>query len=99
MSAALALAAAGLVSWVLRVLFITLVPARRLPERFRRALNHAAPAALAALIATSLVRPSGGGFPAAPVLALLAGALVAWRTRSLLLSTAAAVGAFTLLTL
>jgi branched-subunit amino acid transport protein len=45
------LAGAGIVSWVLRALFITLVPARNLPERFRGALTSAGPAAMAALLA------------------------------------------------
>jgi branched-subunit amino acid transport protein len=100
MSAALVLTGAGLVSWVLRVLFIVLVPARRLPPRVHRALPYTGPAALAALLATGLARSgSGGGSPPAVLLALLAAALVARRTRSLLLATGAGVGAFALLTL
>ena len=76
MSAALVVTAAGLVSWVLRVLFIVLVPARRLPPRVRRALPHTGPAALAALLATGLTRSgSGGGSPVAVLLALVAAAL------------------------
>jgi branched-subunit amino acid transport protein len=68
---ALVLTGAGLVSWVLRVLFIVLVPARRLPPRVRRALPHTGPAALAALLATGLARSgSGGGSPVAVLLAL-----------------------------
>jgi branched-subunit amino acid transport protein len=93
MSPALALAAAGLLSWSLRVLFIALVPARRVAVWLRGMQNHTSPAVVAALVATALSRPSGGGFPVPPVLALLVGTLVAWRTRSLLLSTAAAASA------
>ena len=52
MSAALVLTAAGMVSWVLRVVFIVLVPAHRLPQSAHRALRHTGPAALAALVAT-----------------------------------------------
>jgi branched-subunit amino acid transport protein len=100
MSPALVLTAAGLVSWVLRVLFIVLVPAHRLPQGAHRALRHTGPAALAALVATGLARSgSGGGSPAALLLALLAAALVAHHTRSPLLATGAGVGAFALLTL
>ena len=96
MSPALVLATAGLLSWSLRVLFITLVPAHRMPVRLRGMLKHTSPAVVAALVATGLSRPSGSGFPAPAVLALLVSGLVAWRTRSLLLSTVAAVGAFAL---
>ncbi|MGD9525680.1 AzlD domain-containing protein [Pseudonocardia sp.] len=97
MSAAVGLAAAGVVSWVLRVLFIAVVPVRRLPDRLRATLNHAGTAVLAALVAGGLARPPGGGVPVGAVLALLVGALAAWRTRSLLVSVAAAVGTFALL--
>lgn len=99
MSTALILTAAGLVSWLLRVLFITLVPASRLPARVRETLRHGAPAALAALIATGLARPSAAAPVLPMLLALLAGAVVAWRTRRMLAATATAIAAFTLLTL
>jgi branched-subunit amino acid transport protein len=99
MSAALVLTAAGLVSWVLRVLFIVLVPAHRLPQGANRAVRHTGPAALAALVATGLARSGSGGSPAPLLLALLAAALVARHTRSPLVATGAGVGAFALLTL
>jgi branched-subunit amino acid transport protein len=100
MSAGLVLTGAGLVSWVLRVLFIVLVPARRLPPPVHRALAHTGPAALAALLATDLAQSGfDGGSPVALLLALLAAALVARRTRSLLLATGAGIGASVLLTL
>jgi branched-subunit amino acid transport protein len=99
MSTVLVLAAAALVSWTLRVLFITVVPATRLPDPVRRALDHAAPAVLAAVVATALTRPSAE-LPTGPaVLALAAGALVAWRTRRALAATVTAIAAFALLTL
>jgi branched-subunit amino acid transport protein len=99
MTVLLALVAAGVVSWLLRVLFIAVVPAARLPEGFRRAVAHAGPAALAALIAAGLVRPGPGITPLPVLLALFAGGVVAWRTRHLLASTATAIAVFTLLTL
>jgi branched-subunit amino acid transport protein len=52
MSALAVLAAGGLASWVLRILFVTLVPAQRLPARFRAAIASAGPAAMAALLMT-----------------------------------------------
>ncbi|MGZ4666321.1 MAG: AzlC family ABC transporter permease [Frankiaceae bacterium] len=55
----LVLVAAGIVSWSLRIAFITLVPAARLPEQARVALRHVAPAALAALVVTGLAKQAG----------------------------------------
>jgi hypothetical protein len=43
------LLAAGVVSWAMRVLFIAVIPADRLPDRARRALTDATPAVLTAL--------------------------------------------------
>ena len=81
-------------------LFITVVPAARLPEPVQRALRHTGPAALAALVGTALVAPPpAGASPLAVPAALLVGAVVAWRTRSMLASTAAAIGAFALISL
>jgi branched-subunit amino acid transport protein len=48
---AVVLLASSVVTWLLRVGFIVIVPARRLPEGLRRVLDHAAVAALAALLA------------------------------------------------
>lgn len=98
-SAGLVLLAAAVATWLLRVLFITIVPADRLPARVRRALPHVGPAILAALIVTSLVQ--GGGVPALlrPTpehLALLAAGLVALRWRNLVVPMAAALLVMTL---
>jgi branched-subunit amino acid transport protein len=49
----IALAIGALVSWVLRIGFITLLPADRLHPRVRRVLRHVGPAVLGAMIATS----------------------------------------------
>ena len=85
MSAFIGLSLGALATWLLRVGFITLLPADRLPEGLRRALRHAGPAVLAALVVTSLVGHSGPAAlvqPSAQHLALLAAALVAWRVRN-----------------
>lgn len=97
---AVMLLAASVVSWLLRVGFITIVPARRLPDGFRRVLDSTAVAALAALLATGLARGSGtpGVGPVPPVLVAAAvAALVAWRTRRMGLTVGVAVAVLWLL--
>lgn len=86
------LLAAGLTSWALRVGAITLLPADRLPPRARRLLDHAAPAAIAAMVGAGV---AGGGSVTelASRTPLLLGALVtavvAWRSRGLVLPVVA----------
>jgi branched-subunit amino acid transport protein len=60
MTAVLAMVALGAVCWVMRALFIVLVPAEVLPSSVREALTHLAPAVLAALVATELVGAADG---------------------------------------
>lgn len=90
---ALTFAAAAAVSWMMRVGFILGVPAGNLPEWMRRSLDHAASAAMAALLATSLAHSSGGvtsiGWPA--MAATVISGAVAWRTRRLGLTVVVAV--------
>lgn len=97
---AVMLLAASVVSWLLRVGFITIVPARRLPDAVRRVLDSTAVAALAALLATGLARgidaPGYGPVPPVLVAAAIA-ALVAWRTGRMGLTVAVAVVALWLL--
>ena len=86
------LLAAGVVSWVLRVAAITLLPAARLPAAARRLLDHAAPAAIAAMVGAGIA--GGAALPdLAPRLPLLVGAAVAatiaWRRRGLVLPVVA----------
>jgi branched-subunit amino acid transport protein len=90
-------AVAGLLSWLLRIAFITLLPAGRLPEPVQRSLGYVAPAALAVLPAMSL-SPSASeslGWPG--VGAAVVTVCIAWRTRSLLATVLAGVGAFAVL--
>ena len=55
MSTAVAvLLAVGAISWLFRVAAITLLPATRLPSAARRLLDHAAPAALAAMVGAGI---------------------------------------------
>jgi branched-subunit amino acid transport protein len=75
----------GLLSWLLRVMLITIVPARRLPANLTASLDYVAPAVLAAVVTAEL---TGGvrGNPADAARVLLAVAviaLVAWRSHNL----------------
>lgn len=93
------LLAAG-VTWLLRVTFITMLPAGRMPARIQAALDDVAPAVLAAIVASHLVRGEGiDGLVSAHPLAALATAVVAWRTQSLATTTVAGVVVFGLLRL
>jgi branched-subunit amino acid transport protein len=100
MTAFLILAAAGALSWGLRVLFVTVVPASRLPSGLRRALEHGGAAVPAALVATALAGQGGAVAAITPspmLVALLASGLTAARTRSLGWTVTVGVGAFWLL--
>lgn len=94
--------ASSFLTWVLRVALITLVPARRLPEGIRRLFDHAATAALAALLGIALANQGGALVlvtPSAALSAAAVGVAVAWRTRRMGLTIVAAVAAFWLLQL
>lgn len=94
MTGLLALSGGALTTWLLRVSFITLLPADRLPPRVRRSLRHAGPAVLSALIVTGLAGQGGAAallVPSARHLALLVAGLVAWRVRNLAAPIAAAL--------
>lgn len=101
MTALLVLASAGAVSWVLRVLFITLVPARSLPQKLRIALNSAGPAAMAAMLATefSEVRSVENTALAPWVVGAAIAALIANRVRNLGVTVVGGTVAYGLVTL
>ena len=91
MTAAIPFVAAGLISWLLRASFITLLGDRKLPDSFERAIAGARPAVLAALIATSLVGMGGSpvGVLTSPFLPAAVGTIaVAWLSRSPLVTLA-----------
>jgi branched-subunit amino acid transport protein len=81
----------GVVAWMLRVWFVAVVPAERLPESFRDALPFVAPAVLGSLVAVGLVGTVRGSDPGA-ALVLVGGlgvaGLAARRTGSLALAVA-----------
>lgn len=98
MMAALVLLLAAAVTWVLRVSFITLLPAARLPARVRRALDDAAPAVMAAIVGTHVAHGEGpAGLLSLPTLAAAITAVIAWRIGNLAASAAGGVVIFGLL--
>jgi branched-subunit amino acid transport protein len=100
MSAMLAIGLAVVASFALRIVFIVLVPAGRLPASVQGAFDDVAPAVLAALAVTALTGGSGvSGLLTPPVAAGFVAAVVAWHTRNLAATVAAGVGAMALLQL
>lgn len=94
MTAAVVLLLAALTTWVLRISFITLLPAARLPGRVHAALDDVAPAVMAALVVTHLAHGEGvTGVVPADLGAALVAAAVAWRTRSLAATVVTGVAA------
>jgi branched-subunit amino acid transport protein len=91
----------GLASWLLRIGLIVVVPAPRLPERLRDALDHGGPSVLAAVLVVGLAQTLEAT-PDAPGIAGTAAAagvlaIVAWTTRSLAITTGAALVAVVLI--
>jgi branched-subunit amino acid transport protein len=81
--------AIGLGTFVLRFLFIYLFGKIEMPDWLRRALRFVPAAALAALVFPALTHPSGHldlSLQNFRLLAGLGGAIVAWRTRNVLLT-------------
>lgn len=80
MTALLALAGLAAASWVLRAMFVVMVPAERLPRSLRDSLSHLAPAVLAALVTVEVAAAARGldAFRAAVLLGsiVLAGVVV-----------------------
>ena len=94
---ALALIAGVAVTYVLRIAFIVLVPADRLPGRVRGALDDVGPAAMAAIIATHLVHGGGPVGSSVPTLAgIVVASAVAWRTSNLAATVVSGIAAVAL---
>jgi branched-subunit amino acid transport protein len=95
-TAVVVLLAVGVLSWLFRVGAITLLPATWLPPPVRRLLDHAVPAALAAMVGAGIA--GGAALPdLASRLPVLAGAVVtavlAWRVRGIVLPVMAGLAA------
>jgi branched-subunit amino acid transport protein len=81
--------AIGLGTFLLRFLFIYLFGKIEMPDWLRRALRFVPAAALAALVFPALTHPAGHldfSLNNFRLLAGLGGAIVAWRTRNVLLT-------------
>ena len=72
---------------------------RELPVLARRWLRYVPPALLAALVVPAALAPEGRLEVGLPAWAVLAGAVVAWRTRSVLWTILGGMAAFWLLRL
>lgn len=98
MTVPIVLLLAAVVTWLLRVSFIAVVPAARLPDRVHAALDDVAPAVMAAIVVTHLVHGEGlGGIVPSDLAAAAIAAVVAWRTRHLAATVLAGVAAAGLL--
>ena len=100
MSPLLAMVGLAVVSWIVRALFIVLVPTERLPHRLREALTYLAPAVLAALVVVEVVGAAQGldGIEVALLIGSVVLAAIAVRlTGSLGIAVAIGLGAAVLL--
>lgn len=91
-----ALAVAGLVTFATRLSFIALLGRVDVPPFFRRALRYVPPAVLSAIIFTEVLVRDGAPDLSPGNVRLLAGAaaaVVAWRTRNVLLTIAVGMAA------
>lgn len=91
-----AMAALALLCWALRVTFVLLVPADRLPASVARGLQYLAPAALASICAVELtgtLEPDDLASTAASLAVVAVAAAVALRTRNMTWTVLAGVGA------
>ena len=87
----LTLVGMGLITYAIRLSIIMLLGRVEIPPRVQRALRLVPPAVLSAIIFPELLRPGGTFDLSAGNARLLAGViagLVAWRTRSALLTIA-----------
>lgn len=97
----LTIVVAGLLTFLTRLSFIFLLGRWQLPLRLARALRFVPPAVLSAIIFPEVLINENGLHLAADNLRLwaaLLAVLVAWRTRSVLLTIAVGMGALYLLT-
>ena len=90
----------GVVTYLTRISVVALVGRRELPAWTERALRFVPVTVLPALVAPEMLRPGGGwdlGLGNARLIAGLAAILIAWRTRSALLTIVIGMGLFWLL--
>ena len=87
----------GLATFAIRATFIILIGQREIPQQLRRALYFIPPAVLTAIILPELVLPKGQlnlSLANPNLLAGIVAVLVAWRTRSVLLTIVVGMAVF-----
>lgn len=91
----------GIVTYAIRLSLILLLGRVEVPPVVRQALRLVPPAVLSAIIFPELLRPASGAFDLslgnARLLAGVLAALVAWRTKSVLLTIAVGMAALWIL--
>lgn len=89
-AAAAAVVAVGLLTYASRAGLIVALADRSLPSELLRALRFVGPAVLSALVVSLLAEGDGiSGIDPEEVAAVVAGGVVAWRTRNLIASLVA----------
>ncbi len=84
MTATIVLLSAAVITWLLRIVFVAVVPAGRLPGRIHGALDDVAPAVMGAIVVTHLAHGEGiSGIALTDLGAIAASAIVALRTGNL----------------
>ena len=90
LAATTAVLTVGLLTYASRAGLIVALADRSLPAELLRALRFVGPAVLSALVVSLLAEGEGiSGIDLAEVAAVVAGGVVAWRTRNLIASLAA----------
>lgn len=96
----LVVAIIGIGTYLLRLSFIGTLGERPVPDALGRPLRFIAPSVLAAIVLPALVRPEGPIDLSPDNLRLVAGVVagvVAWRTKNIVLTTLAGLGALWIL--
>jgi branched-subunit amino acid transport protein len=86
----------GLLTFAIRLSFILVLGRMKVPDSFTRALRFVPAAVLSAIILPEMVRPGGElnlSIANPRLLAGLVAALIAWRTKNILLTIVAGMGA------
>jgi branched-subunit amino acid transport protein len=92
--------AAGAITFAIRLSFILLFERLKMPEWFRRALRYVPAAVLSAILVPELANWNGSfnlSLYNPQLLSGLLAALVAWRTRNVVLTLSAGLAAFLIL--
>ncbi len=97
MAKSLIFAGMALATFLTRFTMIAVLGHRVLPPPLRRWLRYVPPAVLSALVVPAALAPQGRVEVGLPAWSVLAGAIVAWRTRNVLWTIVSGMAAFWLL--